>query len=182
MTGRRRGPDPIRDAAAYERRRYPPGYFTEYKRRQDVRTLFESVGPGPLDVLDIPCGSGRLFAPMAARGYRVVGADLSAEMLEAAHRRQPDRALRGLVRCDAAALPFRDRSFDLVVCMRFLYYFDPAGRIGLIREMARVARRGLLLQYRLRATLPAFLWKVRHAARLFNSGQGLAPLDFHACT
>src|SRR5260370_31267174 len=38
--------------------------------------------PGRL--LDLGCGTGRLLVALAARGYRVVGVDLSGPMLEAA--------------------------------------------------------------------------------------------------
>jgi SAM-dependent methyltransferase len=158
-------PDPIRDVRAYEQRRYPPGYFTRFKRQQDIRTLHESIGPGPLTVLDLPCGSGRLMGPMMARRYRVVGSDLSWEMLQEGRRRLgAEHGLLGLVRSDVRRLPFRDGAFDMVVCMRFLYYFETLERIRLLREMSRVARRYLLLQYRVRSTFPAFLWRVRYRA------------------
>jgi hypothetical protein len=68
----------------------------------------------------------------------------------------------GLVRSDVRALPFRERAFDLVLCMRFLYYFDRAERVLLIREMTGLSRKWLVLQVRLRSTVPAFLWKLRH--------------------
>lgn len=158
-------PEAIRDALRYERRRYPPGYFTEFKKMQDIRTLHETIGPGPFRVLDLPCGSGRMMAPMMKRDYRVVGADLSEEMLEAGRRRlQGRRGLAGLVRCDIRQLPFRERVFDLVVCMRFIYYFDARQRAELIRSMSRLTRRWLILQYRLQETVPSFLWKLRHRA------------------
>ena len=158
-------PRAIRDVEDYERRRYPPGYLTEYKKRQDVRTLHETIGPGPLRVLDLPCGSGRLMGPMMAREYRVVGADISEEMLAATKRRLGGRSrLTGLVRSDVRQLPFMDRSFDLVVCMRFLYYFDSGARRALIREMARLTRRWLIVQYRIVETVPAFLWSLRYRA------------------
>lgn len=158
-------PDAIRDVEGYERRRYPQGPLADLKRRQDVRTLREAIGPGPLQVLDLPCGWGRLMDPMMERSYRVVGADLSGEMLAEGRRRLAGRrGFAGLVRCDVRGLPFRRGSFDLVVCMRFLYYFRRRERVELIREMARLSRRFLLLQYRIRETVPSFLWKVRHRA------------------
>lgn len=171
MNGRRPGPQPVRDVEDYEARRYPPGYFTRYKRQQDVRRLHEILGPGPLRVLDIPCGSGRLIGPMADRAYRVVGADLSPEMLAAARERGGGGDGRlglagplGLVRADVRRLPFRERSFDLVVSMRFLYYFGAEERREVIRALAGLSRRWLLLQYRIRESVPAFLWRVRYRA------------------
>jgi len=108
-------PDPIRDVREYERRRYPPGYLTRFKTQQDIRTLHESIGPGPLRVLDLPCGSGRLMGPLMDRRCRVVGADLSPEMVqEAESRLRGSPGLLGFVRCDVHRLPFRDGAFDMV--------------------------------------------------------------------
>ena len=63
------------------------------------------AGAGP--VLELGVGTGRLAAPLLARGRAVVGLDASAAMLA----RCRDRGLEGsglrLVRADMAALPFR---------------------------------------------------------------------------
>jgi len=62
--------------------------------------------------LDLGCGTGRYLRILAEAGAsRAFGADLSAPMLERA------RAGRfGVVRAEAARLPFADGSFDIVVC------------------------------------------------------------------
>ena len=41
----------------------------------------------PHSVLDLACGTGSLSMLLAGRGYRVIGADLSAEMLAEAERK-----------------------------------------------------------------------------------------------
>src|SRR5579884_3048187 len=43
--------------------------------------------PRPCRLLDLGCGTGRLLTPFAARGYQVVGLDLSAAMLAVAAAR-----------------------------------------------------------------------------------------------
>src|SRR5437763_13710839 len=43
-------------------------------------------------VLDVGCGTGKSFAPMLARGYDVVGCDISPSMVERARERFGDRA------------------------------------------------------------------------------------------
>ncbi|MGB9590593.1 MAG: class I SAM-dependent DNA methyltransferase [candidate division WOR-3 bacterium] len=42
-----------------------------------------------LDVLDLACGTGNLTRELLARGYRVMGLDASAEMLEVARKKLP---------------------------------------------------------------------------------------------
>lgn len=62
------------------------------------------AGAGP--VLELGVGTGRLAAPLLARGRAVVGLDASAAML-ARCRGGLERAGLRLVRADMAALPFR---------------------------------------------------------------------------
>jgi ubiquinone/menaquinone biosynthesis C-methylase UbiE len=73
---------------------------------------------GARRVLDIGCGAARNAVPLAARGWRVVGTDLSTPMLLAAAARARDEGLITrvqLVEARMDALPVLDRSFDLVV-------------------------------------------------------------------
>ncbi|MEV0409353.1 class I SAM-dependent methyltransferase [Streptomyces sp. NPDC050448] len=75
------------------------------------------LGPGPHSVLDNACGIGTQALGLAAQGHRVTGTDLSPV---AAARAAREAAARGLALSTAAAdmraLPFRDGSFDAVVC------------------------------------------------------------------
>src|ERR1051325_4021818 len=64
-------------------------------------------------VLDAPCGYGRISRALAARGVRVLGVDLSTDLLEEAERRRGDipadrlRYLRHDLRT-----PLRESGFD----------------------------------------------------------------------
>jgi SAM-dependent methyltransferase len=83
---------------------------------------------------------------LAARlpGTRIDGLELDETALAAARARCPGATLvRGDVRGDACALPFGNRSFDLVVCLEVLEHLpDPARAL---REIRRVARAACLL-------------------------------------
>lgn len=87
-------------------------------------------------VLDIGCGAGRVVRCLAERGHRVVGADVSMEML---HRAAVvDGAF---VQCDAQSLPFADASFDGVIAWKVQCYVPSrAARIALLDGVARVLR------------------------------------------
>jgi demethylmenaquinone methyltransferase / 2-methoxy-6-polyprenyl-1,4-benzoquinol methylase len=85
-------------------------------------------------VLDLACGTGDLSRLALRRGYRVVGADLSAGMLAA------NGAATPLVEADGSHLPFVDGAFDGLVCGYALRNFTAlADTLG---EAARVLRGG----------------------------------------
>jgi SAM-dependent methyltransferase len=99
-------------------------------------SLLSLLPPPSGPALDLGCGEGRVSRVLHARGYAVAGVDASPTMvkLAAAHDdRQP------AVLADAAALPFPDSTFDLVVAYMSLHDVDamPAA----IAEAGRVLRR-----------------------------------------
>jgi ubiquinone/menaquinone biosynthesis C-methylase UbiE len=117
-----------------------------HREHQLVEHWCATVAPRST-LLDIPCGTGRLLPICQQYGLRVVGADLSADMM----RRIPSGRLAldscgGLAACDAAQLPFPDGSFDYVVSLRLFHLeIDLQIQKRMLREFLRVARRGLLL-------------------------------------
>ncbi|MGH2673977.1 MAG: bifunctional 2-polyprenyl-6-hydroxyphenol methylase/3-demethylubiquinol 3-O-methyltransferase UbiG [Actinomycetota bacterium] len=84
-----------------------------------------------LTLVDIGCGGGLLATHLAQ--YRHVGVDLSAPSLRVA-------ASHGVVpvRADAAALPLRDRTADVVVAGELFEHVPDLPRV--IAEIARVLR------------------------------------------
>ena len=100
-------------------------------------------------ILDLPCGTGRFTGHLARAGYDVVGSDIAMEMMQvAANQLAGTPRLHGYVRADAERLPLADGTIDCVMSIRFLLHIDPATRISIIREMARVSTRWLILDYR----------------------------------
>ena len=97
-------------------------------------------------VLDIGCGAARNAVPLAARGWRVTGTDLSGPMLLAAAKRAADEGVAERVRLIEArmdALPVSDRSFDLIVA-HGIWNLARSGdefRAG-VKEAARAAAAG----------------------------------------
>ena len=105
--------------------------------------LIEHMEPVTDEVLlDVGTGPGPVALAFSSHVRAVVGLDAATEMLAAARlaaRRQEVGNLE-LVAGDAHALPFRDRSFDLVTSRACPHHFgDIRAAVG---EMARVLRRG----------------------------------------
>jgi SAM-dependent methyltransferase len=75
--------------------------------------------PRPGRLVDLGCGTGRLLPPFARRGYRVLGVDLSEEMLAvAAERAAASGVAVGLLRANLAELGcLRDGCIDYAACL-----------------------------------------------------------------
>ena len=94
----------------------------------------------PRDVLETAAGTGVLTRALAARlapSTRIVASDLNQPMLDQAARRQQG----GIVewkQADALALPFNDRSFDVVACQFGAMFFPD--KVQGYKEARRVLR------------------------------------------
>ena len=113
-----------------------------------VEAIARSLPPRST-VLDLPCGTGRFHPILANHGVQIVSADISPDMIDQARARLTTASNASpLVMCDAEFLPFKDRSFDYVLCMRFFNLIPPAVAATMLREIRRVSRRGLLIEVR----------------------------------
>ena len=92
-------------------------------------------------LLDVGSGMGDIAA-RAREMARQQQLDLSlitidmAETLAVASRARTGNAVRG----NATALPFADRSVDVVMCSQTLHHFDDTTASSVLRELDRVAR------------------------------------------
>lgn len=100
---------------------------------------FLRVLPPPASgrALEIGCGEGRTTHALRAGGYDVEGIDVSETMIAAAQRADPSGRYNA---ADAAALPFEDETFALVVAFMALHHMDDLA--GVVAEAARVLQPG----------------------------------------
>jgi SAM-dependent methyltransferase len=124
---------------------------------------FLGLVPGPASAtLDLGCGEGRLSRLLAGRGHRVAGVDAAPTMVGFAATHEGAQPVIG---GDAAALPFHDGVFDLVVAYMCLHDIDAMP--DAVAEAARVLRPG----GRLCAAIPHRL----NSAGDFQARDGDAP-------
>ncbi len=109
------------------------------------------AGKGNPSILDLGTGGGGFLAYAASRGNvpgqavgnALIGLDRSMFALQRA-RRCHAPAPPVLV-ADARAIPLGDGSVDVVTALLFLHHFDEADAGSVLKEAARVARKGLVV-------------------------------------
>lgn len=112
-----------------------------------IQTALKVVQPVKT-MLDIPCGTGRFTPDLARLGYNMIGADISVPMMSEAKKLHSGESLYGYVQADAENLPFPDNSLDCILSIRFMHHIDPDTRIRILRDMARVSCRWVIIDYR----------------------------------
>jgi ubiquinone/menaquinone biosynthesis C-methylase UbiE len=133
-----------------------PAIFERY-----ARDLVERARPfGPSDrILDLGCGTGivaRILRDRLGSAARITGLDVNAPMLEKARTIAPDITW---VEGNAAALPFPDRSFEVVLAQQVLQFVPD--RAAAARELRRVLVPG--------GRLVASTWRPRREQPLYDA-------------
>jgi len=129
-------------ALEYDYKNGPKWFWTnpEAWAREINRRISDSDGN---KILDVGCGAGVISIPLSSR-FDVTSLDFSSKMLLQLKSRKEDmKSELEIIRADAHQLPFKDESFDVVVC-RFAVWplHDPQRAIS---EMARVTRKKIVI-------------------------------------
>ena len=94
------------------------------------------------DILEVACGAGQGLGYVARHARRVVGGDYTEDLVRDAKRYYKDRVELHIL--DAHQLPYKDKSFDVVILYESLYYL--AKPEIFVEEARRVLREpGVLL-------------------------------------
>lgn len=110
----------------------------------EARATFQQQHAGgvrTLTLLDVGTGQGDIPVALAREAarcgirLRAVGLELTGTMAAMAQRNKVTT-----VAGDARALPFPDRSIDVITCSLVLHHLDETDSVRMLRECARVAR------------------------------------------
>jgi SAM-dependent methyltransferase len=117
-------------------------------READAIVRLGEMTPG-MEVLDVPCGFGRIANRLAARGCRVTGLDASRLFLDRARREAEEMGVAvEYIAGDMRELPWTER-FDRLVCWSLSFgYFDDETDRRVLAGFRRALRPGgrLLLE------------------------------------
>jgi SAM-dependent methyltransferase len=118
-------------------RALPPEH-TEREADFLARTL---AVPSGAELLDVPCGAGRLSLALAQRGYQLTGVDWSREFLNHARLRDTGHRVTWEQR-DMRDLPW-PRRFDGAFCFGNSFgYLDDEGNAAFLRAVAAALKPG----------------------------------------
>lgn len=161
----------IEIAERYDRVRFSglSGRVFDALEKYNVRRAFARI-PTNAEVLDVPCGTGRLAETLLEQGYRVHGADISGAMLEVAKRKLARFGERfSTVVADVHDLARkRPKSFDCALCARVLMHFPLDEQIRFLGAVGRLSRGPVVFtqsldtpyqRFRRRAKQPFSPWK-----------------------
>ena len=116
-------------------------YFSSYEKWSSLEK--ELLSRVKSLVLDAGCGAGRHLLHLQRNGFRIVGVDISANVIKVCKERDAVHVVIGAM----LHMPFRDCCFNSIICM-----FSTLGICGgpnktlrLLKELNRISRRNALL-------------------------------------
>ena len=129
------------------------GHFRDWREKKAIENALKYI-PQRAQVLDLPCGTGRLTKTLIQKGFNVSSADRSMEMITIAkknYKNSPYQLNAQYPRMQyfqediIAGTKFKNNEFDAVVCHRLFHHLvDSKTRIQAIRELKRITK-GLII-------------------------------------
>lgn len=131
----------IEQARANEHAKYRRAYAMNPNYRMKAQRLEDSIRdlaalPSRGAYLDVSCGRGEMLVAAGKLGFEsIMGTEIVAELLDGMR----------VVRAEVHALPFDDKSVDVATMFDVIEHLIPGDDEAACRELARVARRHVLL-------------------------------------
>ena len=159
-------------AAGYdEKRETNPKWIAE---QRIIRGMLFDLPP-KTKVLDVPCGTGRLFEFYREFDFTVLGVDINDDMLEQSRAkiRAMDLLNVTLHKGDILKLAMQDGAVDVALNIRLYNWLSPIDVCNALLEMQRIARHRIIFNVRVRNhprvrgydLITAALWLHEHDRR-----------------
>jgi ubiquinone/menaquinone biosynthesis C-methylase UbiE len=119
--------------------------------RDSLLAEIERLDLRSFSVLDVGAGSGELLQVIAEwarktnRQARLTGVEMNARSAAVIAERTNEFPELTALRGDAFKLPFADHEFDYAMCSLFTHHFLDTDIVRILRELARVSKRGIFV-------------------------------------
>jgi ubiquinone/menaquinone biosynthesis C-methylase UbiE len=143
------------------------------KHEREMAALAKALDyiPNGSSVLDFPCGTGRLYPMLFAKGFEVSAVDSSWHMASIARGNRSDEpgseeATERFAVSDVLKTAFADDAFDAVVCNRlFHHFFEPEIRRTAFTELNRISRKTVVVSYYSTHCIDSYTFKLKNKLR-----------------
>ena len=124
--------------------------------KEIIKNCFQDL-PRDTLILDLPCGTGRLAEVLLELGFRIHGADISAEMLQEAKKRllKYENLFETEV-VDVFALTNTNRKFEAALCARVLMHFPIEDQIRFLCGVSSLVRSRVVINHSLNSPYQRF--------------------------
>ncbi len=139
------------------------GRYRFWREQRAVNSLIARVPRIEIQaILDCPTGIGRWLPNLAVlQPQRIVAVDVSPTMLRRAETVSIDNVSTEFRIGVAEHVPFEDGTFDLVFCHALLKHLPESAQLQVIKELARVTSRYVIVTASVRRGLAGFTRRFR---------------------
>lgn len=96
-------------------------------------------------VLDVGAGGADMALAFARQRWRTIALDSHPAVLSRARDAVAVEPLIDVMAADARSMPLADGAVDVAHCSLLIHHLDPPDAVAVLREMARVARHGVVV-------------------------------------
>jgi SAM-dependent methyltransferase len=122
--------------------------FTMWRQRGLIERILDRCDLTASDrLLDIPCGTGLIGRILLNNPARVIGSDISIEMMDLARSEYGENRFHGFVQADITATPFVRESFACVVVLALMHRLHERLRREVLSEVASLSSRYVIMSY-----------------------------------
>jgi len=140
--------------------KYPSGFrkidFHDWLEKIAILRALKYIPKGS-QVLDFPCGTGRLTTMLLESGFNLTCADRSMEMLKVAQQNHENLKPELKVDCPqvefrqedlVSGTKFKDMQFDAIVCHRLFHHLvESETRIMAMKEFKRISKKFIIFSF-----------------------------------
>lgn len=136
-----------------------PSNISDRIRDKEFQTVFSNLDFNALPskktiAMDIGVGGGRYIMYLVNRDIRAVGIDTGINPLKYASKRIDARFIRASV----TDLPFKEETFDLIICIELLHHFSDAVLERVLTQISRVTKAEGIFVFDLKNEFNLPLW------------------------